>query len=113
MLFDEEDNMSNNKSNLFIVILSYKVPLEKIDAFRSAHLDFLGNYYDQDFFIASGPQIPRNGGIIIAKCDSKDALQKILKQDPFAANDLATYEIIEFSPTKWSKQFKSIVLAQE
>lgn len=104
--------MKNDKTNLFIVILSYKVPLEKIDTFRSAHLDFLSHYYAKDFFIASGPQIPRKGGIIIAKCDSKDALQTILEQDPFASNDLAIYEIIEFSPTKWSKEFESIVFMQ-
>jgi len=107
-----KNNMKNDKTNLFIVILSYKVPLEKIDTFRSAHLDFLSHYYAKDFFITSGPQIPRKGGIIIAKCDSKDALQTILKQDPFASNDLATYEIIEFSPTKWSKEFESIVFMQ-
>lgn len=107
-----KNNMKNDKANLFVVILSYKVPLEKIDAFRSAHLDFLSNYYAKDFFIASGPQIPRKGGIIIAKCDSKDVLQTILKQDPFAEKNLATYETIEFSPTKWSKEFESIVFAQ-
>lgn len=107
-----KNNMRNDKTNLFIVILTYKVPLKKIDAFRSAHLDFLSNYYAKDYFVASGPQIPRKGGIIIAKSDSNDALQEILKQDPFAANDLAIYEIIEFSPTKWSKEFESIVFMQ-
>ena len=75
----------------------------------SAHLDFLSNYYANGFFIASGPQVPRKGGIIIAKCDSRDALHKILKHDPFAINDLATYEIIEFIPTKWSEQFESMI----
>ncbi len=102
----------NQQNNLFIVILSYKVPLEKIDAFRSDHLNFLSNCYTNDFFIVSGPQVPRNGGIIIAKCDSKDVLQKLLDQDPFSINDLATYEIIEFSPTKRSKEFESIIFAQ-
>jgi hypothetical protein len=38
-------DMDDKKYNLFIVILSYKVSLEKIDALRSAHLDFLSNYY--------------------------------------------------------------------
>ncbi len=61
-----KNNMRNDKTNLFIVILTYKVPLEKIDALRSAHLDFLSNYYAKDFFIASGPQMPRKSGIIIA-----------------------------------------------
>ncbi len=106
------DKKMNDKYSLFIVILSYKVPLEKIDAFRSAHLDFLSNYYAKNFFIASGPQVPRSGGMIIAKCNSKDALQKIMAQDPFAVNNLATYEIIEFSPTKWNNPFESILFSQ-
>jgi uncharacterized protein YciI len=103
--------MRNDKYNLFIVILNYKVTLEKIDSFREAHLEFLRNSYTKNFFIASGPKVPRNGGIIIAKCDSKEVLQKILAQDPFATNDLATYEIIEFLPTKWSNTFSSIIFS--
>ncbi|MDP2193349.1 MAG: YciI family protein [Alphaproteobacteria bacterium] len=102
---------AEKQDNIFLVILSYKVPLEKIDAFRSAHLEFLSNYYAKDTFIVSGPQSPRKGGIIIAKSADKDTLQQILHQDPFAAKDFATYEIIEFSPTKWSKGFESIIFA--
>ena len=71
-------------------MLIYKVPLEKIDDFRSAHLAFLNIYYAKNFFIASGPQVPRSSGVIIAKSDNKDSLQKILAQDPFAINNLAT-----------------------
>ena len=104
--------MNKAKTNLFVAILSYKVPLEKIDEFRAIHLDFLESYYQRGMFIASGPWVPRTGGVIIAKCDSKEDLQKILAQDPFAINELAIYEIIEFSPTKWSKEFEGIVFMQ-
>ena len=97
------------KQNLFIVVLTYKVSLDKIDAFKSVHIDFLEIYYAKNVFIASGPQVPRNGGIIIAQCGSKDDLQKILNQDPFAINNLANYEIIEFSPTKFSKLFNNLL----
>ena len=103
--------MKNNNTNLFIVILSYKVPLEKIDAFKEAHWSFLNNYYDS-LFIVSGPQIPRSGGVIIAKCANKNELQQILAQDPFAVNDLATYEVIEFSPRRGNKQFETIIFNQ-
>ncbi len=103
--------MQNNSSNqsLFVVILSYLVKAEKIDAFRPEHLEFLSDCYAKNLFIASGMQIPRNGGIIIAKCESKEALQQILANDPFAINNLATYQIIEFIPTKWSDEFESIL----
>ncbi len=55
MLFDEENNMINDKYSLFIVILSYKVPLEKIDACRSSHLDFLDNCYAKNLVIQEKP----------------------------------------------------------
>ena len=96
--------------NFFIVILSYKAPLEKIDAFRAVHLEFLQKYYDEGLFIISGPQVPRSGGIILAKCDSKNILQAILARDPFAINSLATYEIIEFVPTKWNNILKEVII---
>lgn len=105
--------MNDKKYNLFIVILSYKVPLEKIDEFRSAHLDFLNNYYAKNLFIISGPQVPRNGGIIIARCENKEDLQTVLAQDPFAINNLATYKIIEFLPTKLSDTFEGILFHRE
>ena len=105
--------MQSKSCHLFIVILTYQVPLEKIDAFRAIHLDFLQNYYAENLFITSGTQVPRQGGVIVAKCDSKELLQKILAEDPFALNHLASYEIIEFSPTKWSEKFESILLSQD
>ena len=103
--------MSNNtcKQSLFVVILTYKVSLEKIDLFKSKHIEFLEIYYAMNIFIVSGPRVPRNGGLILAQCDSKDALQQILQKDPFAINNLATYEIIEFSPTKFSKIFSNLL----
>ena len=103
--------MNNNifKQSLFLVVLTYKVSLEKIELFKSEHIDFLETYYAKNCFLLSGPQVPRNGGLILAQCDSKDSLYKILKQDPFAINNLATYEIIEFSPTKFSKLFNSLL----
>lgn len=91
---------SSSNSNLFIIILRYIVPLEKIDESRSAHVEFLDHYYAQGVFIASGPQVPRTGGVIISRCESRAALDLILESDPFAVNNLATYEIIEFTPTK-------------
>ncbi len=88
--------------NLFIVILSYKVDLDEIDKHRDAHMSFLAPYYEDGTFLLSGPRVPREGGVILAKTASKQELQEILEQDPFAMNDLAHYDIYEFSPTKSS-----------
>ncbi|MBH1989796.1 MAG: GTP cyclohydrolase [Alphaproteobacteria bacterium] len=101
----------DTKPNLFLVILSYKVDLEKINSFRADHLEFLQNCYDKNLFIISGPKVPRNGGVILARCDSKDMLLAVLEKDPFAINDLADYEVIEFEPTKWSSLFERVLFS--
>ncbi|MDX1923834.1 MAG: hypothetical protein SFT91_01145, partial [Rickettsiaceae bacterium] len=51
------------------------------------------------------------GGVILAKSVSRVELENILSQDPFATGGLATYEVIEFTPTKWSKEFEGTLFA--
>ena len=95
--------------NLFIVILRYVVPIEAINAHHKEHIKFLDDHYESGDFIASGPQIPRNGGVIIAKSDNRLTLEKLLKQDPFAQNNLAEYQIFEFTPVRHVNEFKTIL----
>jgi uncharacterized protein YciI len=56
---------------MFIVDITYKVPLEKIDEHMKAHVQFLNRYYQSKNFIVSGRKVPRDGGIIIATASTK------------------------------------------
>lgn len=85
---------------MFIVELTYKVELEKIDQFLDEHIDFLNKQYALGNFIASGRKVPRVGGVILSTIDNKGELENIIKQDPFNKNNLATYKYIEFLPSK-------------
>ena len=60
-------------------------------------------------FLASGRKIPRNGGVILAKAQSREELDEILKQDPFNQNNLADYEVIEFVPSMTSKELSYLL----
>lgn len=86
--------------NLFIINLNYRVPLEKVDEARNEHLEFLEKFYSKSIFLASGPKVPRTGGIILAKNITKDELNYIIKEDPFYQKQIADYTITEFTPTK-------------
>lgn len=90
-----------NKGDIIVLIISltYKVPLEKVDEARNGHLEFLEKCYEKSIFIASGPKVPRTGGIILAKDVTKEELEGIIKEDPFYQQQIAEYEIIEFTPT--------------
>lgn len=84
---------------MFIAILTYKKPLEEVDRFLQAHRDYLAEHYAAGDFIASGPQNPRIGGVIMIKADNRAAVDNIISQDPFNINGIADYQIVEFKPT--------------
>jgi len=85
---------------MFIINITYKTALENVDRFLAEHITFLEEQYAKGHFIASGRKVPRTGGIILAKTETKEALNAILEKDPFKINDLAVYEVIEFMPSK-------------
>ncbi|WP_279136878.1 YciI family protein, partial [Bacteroides acidifaciens] len=61
-------------------------------------------------FIASGPQTPRVGGVIMIKADNREAVDSIIVQDPFNINGIADYQIVEFTPTMFcNEELKTIL----
>ena len=85
---------------MFIVSLTYVVGLETVERFLPAHVTYLEAHYAAGDFIASGRKVPRTGGIIFSKLASRAALEAVLAEDPFAVNQVACYDIIEFEPSK-------------
>ena len=65
---------------MFLVLITYKKPLEEIDHHLAAHRSFLDEGYKNDFFIVSGAENPRTGGVIISQLSNRDQLEKILKK---------------------------------
>ena len=94
---------------MYIVSLTYKASLEAIDKELNNHIDYLKKQYAAGNFLASGRKIPRNGGVILAKAQSREELDEILKQDPFNQNKLADYEVIEFVPSMTSKELSYLL----
>lgn len=86
--------------NLFIVDLHYIAELDDIEPELDAHVAFLNRNYASGCFIASGPKVPRTGGVIIATAKSIEELNQTLQADPFHAKKLARYTVTEFRPSK-------------
>ncbi len=95
---------------MFIAILTYKKPLEEVDRHLQAHRDYLAVHYAAGDFIASGPQTPRVGGVIMIKSDNRALVDSIIAQDPFNINGIADYRIVEFTPTMFVESSLSDIL---
>jgi uncharacterized protein YciI len=85
---------------IFVVVLTYTVVLSKIDEALPEHLEWLSRQYDDEVFVASGNRTPRTGRVILAAGLTRDDLELRLNLDPFARLGLATYEVIEFLPSR-------------
>lgn len=98
---------------MFIVHLTYKVPLTEVDKYQQAHREFLDYYYKQGLFLASGPMKPRTGGIVLALATDRAQLEAVLQQDPYHLAEIADYELIEFTPIKHRDELKDLIYQTE
>ena len=85
---------------MYVINLIYTASLERIDDALDAHRAFLDKQFDAGVFVAAGPKVPRDGGIILAVRIQRDKLDRILESDPFAQQQLARYEVTEFKTTR-------------
>lgn len=94
---------------MYIINLTYKTSLEKVDELLNEHIEYLNKQYEMGHFIASGRKVPRTGGIILTKINNKSELDKIIEQDPFRKKGVADYELIEFIPSKTCKELNFLI----
>ena len=94
---------------MFIIMLNYIKRLDIVEKYLDQHKKFLEFCYKSNFFIASGPKNPRTGGVIISQISDRAQLDNLLKQDPFHINNIADYEIIEFTPSKYHPNFAAFI----
>jgi uncharacterized protein YciI len=86
--------------SIFVVLLTYTAPLTHIDELLDAHRAWLDLQYVEGRFLASGPQEPRTGGLILARGGSRHEILDVISNDPFHRAAVATYEVVEFVPTR-------------
>jgi len=81
---------------MFVVTLRYTKPLVEIDRLMRQHVGFLEKCYRAGVFLASGRQVPRDGGVILAVAPSRTDLEEIMSHDPFVRQGAAEIDIVEF-----------------
>jgi uncharacterized protein YciI len=94
---------------MFVITLTYKKPIDMVDQYLAEHRSYLDTCYKNNYFIASGPQHPRTGGILLSQLKDRHQLDMIIQQDPFTLHDIADYTVIEFEPVKYHPAFSSFV----
>jgi uncharacterized protein YciI len=81
---------------MFVLELTYKVPLERVDEALPEHAEWLRRHFEAGDFLAAGRKVPRDGGVIIAVGDDRAAVEALTATDPFSRLGLAEYRVVEF-----------------
>jgi uncharacterized protein YciI len=84
----------------FVIEIIYKAPIEKIEAVLEEHRNFLQTGYEKGLLLMSGPQLPRIGGVVIARSNSMEEIAEFFSNDPYNLQGLVHYQYIEFNPVK-------------
>jgi uncharacterized protein YciI len=81
---------------VYVLIVEYLVPLERIDELRPAHVEYLRRHYEDGMFLVSGRQDPPAGGVIVATDVDRERLEAITATDPYVTEGAARYRIVRF-----------------
>jgi uncharacterized protein YciI len=85
------------KSTLY-VILSTNRDLSRFEEQLPNHLAWVNEHAAAGVFLFSGPLENRyDGGIIIARAESREAIDLILGKDPFLTSGISTQEVLTFN----------------
>ncbi|HEY7629114.1 MAG TPA: YciI family protein [Thermoleophilaceae bacterium] len=93
---------------MFLIVLTYVKPLEEVDKLLDDHLAYLDRHYAEGRFLLSGARVPRNGGVILSRGDSKEELDVVVATDPLISEGVATYELLQFQPGRRAKELGNL-----
>jgi uncharacterized protein YciI len=91
----------------FIVEITYLIPAEQLAEVTPEHRAYLQLGYDAGKLLFSGPQVPRVGGIVVARGESLGEIEQFFAGDPYQKKGLAAYRFIEFNPVKFQAFIES------
>lgn len=79
---------------MILVLLSYKVPLDRVDAVRPDHVAFLKQALADGRLLAAGRQNPPSGGVLIAR-GTREEVEAWALTDPYVVQGIADPQFVE------------------
>lgn len=83
-----------------ISIIRYRKPLEAVQKHTDAHRAYLQGLKQEGLLLASGPMVPRNGGMLLVRVPDGEAqatLDSIRDNDPYVRFGVAQHELLPWA----------------
>jgi uncharacterized protein YciI len=83
---------------MYVLVSRYTAPQERIEELVPAHREYLRRHFDAGRFVVSGRRVPWDGGVVVARGLTREQLDAVIAEDPFAQAGAAETEVVEFEP---------------
>ena len=104
----DDSTHTRTRPRMYIATLTYLKPLEEIDALIDDHVAWLKRHYASGLFLASGRQVPRVGGVILARSGDRTELDRALATDPFVRHGAARVDVVEFAASMTARGLEAL-----
>lgn len=94
---------------MFIVLLKFSENKSLAAKYMEAHNQWIQEGFENDIFLLVGSLQPNLGGSIMAHNISREALQSLIKKDPFVIEKIVTAEILEIAPVKTQERLNFLL----
>lgn len=85
---------------MFIVFLRFSKEKDRASELIAAHNEWLARGMAEGVFLLVGSLLPRAGGVLVANDTTRADLEDRVRDDPFVANDVVSFEVFEISCKK-------------
>jgi uncharacterized protein YciI len=83
---------------MYLLVSRYTAPRERVEELVPAHREYLRRHFEAGHFVVSGRRVPWDGGVVVARGLSREELDAVIAEDPFAQADAAETEVVAFEP---------------
>jgi uncharacterized protein YciI len=85
---------------VFIAVTTYTSSLTPDDPVLPSHWAYIEECYRQGLLVASGPQEPRSGGVLVLRGTDRGRAEAVMDDDPLISSGRATYRLVAFTATR-------------
>ena len=85
---------------MFIALTAYTAPLPPDYPDLPAHWAYVEDCYRRGELVASGPQEPRVGGVLVIRGMDRARAQAVMDGDPLVVSGRVRYELVGFTATR-------------
>jgi uncharacterized protein YciI len=94
---------------MFIIFLRFSDNKAMATEFMAAHNTWIQQGINDGVFLIVGSLKPNGGGCIVAQEINRELLELRVSEDPFILENIVSAEIIEFTPSRASKELDFLI----